>query len=875
MPKKRDYRISILVRTADEKQHELDALRGGVSVGAMGEVSSVKKEVTIALDYHKRKILPIKGQRNILITSALPYCNNIPHLGNIIGCVLSADVYARFCRIRGYNTLYVCGTDEYGTATETKALEEKTTCRAVCDKYNALHADTYKWFNIDFDIFGRTSTEKQTVITQDIYKKLERNGKTEEQSVEQIYCLGHSSDLITTPVRFLADRFVEGVCPHCQYEDARGDQCDGCGKLLNATELIKPRCKVCGSSGDKLELRESKHIFLNLSDLQEPLESWINRASVEGQESCAVTAVFDTLLGKWSANSLSITKTWLKEGLKPRCITRDLKWGVPVPKDEFKDKVFYVWFDAPIGYLSITAEYTEEWEMWWKNPKNVTLYQFMGKDNVAFHTVLFPSSLIGTNEDWTLLHCVSTTEYLQYEGDKFSKSRGVGVFGNNVEDSQIPVDVWRYFLLSKRPESSDTQFLWRDFILANNSELLSNLGNFINRIIKFTNAKYDSVVPEYSLKGEAEVKLLAEVNALQTQYIDQLETLKSLRAGIKLVMDISSLGNVYLQSSRIDTRLFTEERDKCNTVVGVALNLVYLISSLLYPYLPTTAETIVKQLKCPTRRITDQWEGNDIRPGHRVGTAGHLFSRIEEAREEELRAKYSGNKPKEAAAAPEKKKKAGAKVVLLNEAPAGVVKTPKIVQLEKDVASRGADVRHLKSSGGSADQIAAAVALLTQAKEALTKEVGPLLPTANDAATEGFAAAKGKGKAEKAGAERAGGKKENAGAEMAEKAGGKKEKAAGPRPETPSPEKAATPATKGSPKRGNASSAKATILFSEVPAGVKKTPKMIKLEGDVAAKGDKVRLLRASNNANADELKKAVEAWTAARTLLTKECPPV
>jgi methionyl-tRNA synthetase len=340
-------------------------------------------QVTITLDHHERVVLPEKDARNILITSALPYVNNVPHLGNIIGCVLSGDVYARFCRLRGYNTLYVCGTDEYGTATETKAIEEKLSCKELCDKYNALHVQTYNWFQIDFDHFGRTTTDQQTEIAQDIYKKLDHNGHVFEDTVTQLYCEKHQS--------FLADRFVEGTCPLCGYEDARGDQCDKCGKLLNATDLVNPHCKLDGATPVP---RDSKHLFLNLTEQQPSLEAWFKEASKNGE---------------WTANSQTITNNWLKEGLKPRCITRDLKWGTAVPRPGFEDKVFYVWFDAPIGYPSITATYTPEWEKWWKNPKNVQLYQFMGKDNVPFHTVIFPSTLIGTKDNWTLLHHLSTT----------------------------------------------------------------------------------------------------------------------------------------------------------------------------------------------------------------------------------------------------------------------------------------------------------------------------------------------------------------------------------------------------------------------------------------------------------------------------------
>ncbi|KAJ3212349.1 putative methionine--tRNA ligase, cytoplasmic protein rar1 [Entophlyctis luteolus] len=670
---------------------------------------TVDPTVVIVLDHHTRTVLPERGRKNVLVTSALPYVNNIPHLGNIIGCVLSADVYARYCRLRGYNTLYICGTDEYGTATETKALQEKLSCQEICDKYHKHHKDTYDWFDVDFDYFGRTSTDAQTRITQDIFNKLDRNGKTEQQTVTQLYCEKHSS--------FLADRFVHGICPHCSYDDARGDQCDQCGKLLNATELIQPRCEVDDSVP---VIRDSKHIFLNLTDAQEVLEEWVNKSSVEG---------------KWSANSIQITRSWLKEGLKPRCITRDLKWGVQVPKEGFEDKVFYVWFDAPIGYLSITAAYSDNWEQWWKNPDDVELYQFMGKDNVPFHTVLFPSSLIGTGEKYTLLHHLSTTEYLQYENTKFSKSRGIGVFGNNVADSQIPVDVWRYYLLSNRPETADSQFSWTPFILANNSELLANLGNFVNRVMKFTTAKYDSVVPLFNTNDPIEQKLIKEVNALLAQYIENVETCKSLRAGLKILMEISSLGNGYLQENRIDNTLFANNRLRCDVVIGVSLNLAYLVSALAYPYLPRTSESICKQLNAPTRRITDTWNGADIRPGHAIGKVAYLFTKIDDKRGDELRLRYSGSstgqhQTQQAAAksgSGAKKNsaasKTAAKIALLTEAPAGVEKTAVIMDLEAEIKAAGEAVRKLKSEKVVGEALQAALAVLVAKKEALTAEV--------------------------------------------------------------------------------------------------------------------------------------------------------
>ncbi|KAL6185706.1 hypothetical protein ACLB2K_041833 [Fragaria x ananassa] len=343
--------------------------------------------------------LPIPGQRNVLITSALPYVNNVPHLGNIIGCVLSADVFARYCRLRGYNTVYICGTDEYGTATETKALEEKCSPQEICDKYHAIHKQVYEWFNISFDKFGRTSTPEQTEVCQAIFNRLLQNNWLSENTMQQLYC--------DTCTRFLADRLVEGTCPTqgCDYTSARGDQCENCGKLLNPTELKDPKCKVCKSTP---RIRDTNHLFLELPLLKDRLKEYIDKMSVEGS---------------WSQNAIQATNAWLKEGLRQRCITRDLKWGVPVPHDNFRDKVFYVWFDAPIGYVSITKCYTPDWEKWWKNPEDVELYQFMGKDNVPFHTVMFPSTLLGTGENWTLMKTISVTEYLNYEAGDIDRAR--------------------------------------------------------------------------------------------------------------------------------------------------------------------------------------------------------------------------------------------------------------------------------------------------------------------------------------------------------------------------------------------------------------------------------------------------------------------
>ncbi|GER32140.1 methionine--tRNA ligase [Striga asiatica] len=575
--------------------------------------------------------LPIPGKRNILITSALPYVNNVPHLGNIIGCVLSADVYARFCRKRGHVVLYICGTDEYGTATETKALEEGCSPKEICDKYHSIHRKVYEWFDISFDEFGRTSTPQQTQICQAIFKRLLDNNWLSENTMQQPFC--------DTCTRFLADRLVEGNCPFCNYDSARGDQCEKCQKLLNPTELLEPKCKVCRNTP---RIRDTNHLFLELPLLKDRLEEYIRRMSVAGG---------------WSQNAVQATHAWLREGLKQRCITRDLKWGVPVPHKGFEDKVFYVWFDAPIGYISITACHTPDWEKWWKNPDDVELYQFMGKDNVPFHTVIFPSTLLGTNERWTLMKTISVTEYLNYESGKFSKSKGVGVFGNDVKDTNIPVEVWRYYLLTNRPEASDTLFTWADLQAKLNSELLNNLGNFINRVLSFIakdpGSGYGSIIPDaQSADFHPLTKALGDkVGNFVEQYIEAMEKVK-LKQGLKLAMTISGEGNAYLQESQF-WKLYKEDRATCSIVMKTAAGLVFLLACLLEPFMPSFSAEVLKQLNLPLDQISLSEQDGVVekskRPwefllaGHKIGTPAPLFKELKDEEVEFYREKFAGS----------------------------------------------------------------------------------------------------------------------------------------------------------------------------------------------------------------------------------------
>uniref|UniRef100_A0A1B0BPP5 Methionine--tRNA ligase, cytoplasmic n=1 Tax=Glossina palpalis gambiensis TaxID=67801 RepID=A0A1B0BPP5_9MUSC len=567
-----------------------------------------------------RTVLPKPGEKNVLITSALPYVNNVPHLGNIIGCVLSADIFARYCRAAGYNTLFISGTDEYGTATENKALAEKLTPKEICDKYFELHNSIYRWFGIGFDYFGRTTTQEQTEIVQEAFKDLYNKGFINTESVEQLLC--EKCD------RFLADRFVEGACPHpgCGYEDARGDQCDKCGKLVNATDLIRPRCKVCNTAP---VIRSSEQMFVDLPNIEKKLEGWVKKFEYG-----------------WTNNAREITRAWLREGLKPRCITRDLKWGIPVPHQGFEQKVFYVWFDAPFGYISMTKRYTKEYKQWWQPSKgiDVELYQFMAKDNVPFHSVVWPGVLLAINKGHVLVSHIMATEYLNYEDGKFSKSRGIGVFGNDAQETGIPADVWRFYLASARPEGQDSSFSWNDLAARNNSELLNNLGNFINRALVFCDKYYNGTLPEMNLSKEDDI-LLMFINRELRGYIQSLEKAR-LRDGIRYLLSISRHGNGYMQTHQPWVLLKGNEQQQARaaTVIGLCCNIACLLANLLFPYMPTTARTIFQQLNTKQTSLHADKPYIDILlpSGHKIGKPAPIFTKLEQNFIEEMKKKYSG-----------------------------------------------------------------------------------------------------------------------------------------------------------------------------------------------------------------------------------------
>ncbi len=565
-----------------------------------------------------------------LVTSALPYVNNIPHLGNLIQ-MLSADVYARFCRSRGYDTLYVCGTDEYGTATETKALEEKKTPRQLCDYYFKEHTKIYDWFHIDFDIFGRTSNQECTERTQELYQDLEKNGCIVEKTNTQLYCLKCA--------RFLADRYVHGVCPKCGSDKARGDQCEDCGSLLDPAELKEPKCSVCGSTP---EPKETKHLYINLPAISEKLGAWMEKASVEG---------------KWSDNAVNITKAWIRDGLNERAITRDLKWGIPVPREGYENKVFYVWFNACIGYISITQQLANElkaagkesfdWKSWWQpEKKDVELFQFIGKDNIPFHTVIFPCTLLGSGRNWTKLYHMSATEYLNYEDGKFSKSRGVGVFGSDAIESGIPADAWRFYIFYNRPEKQDFQFTWKDFQEKLNSELVGNLGNLVNRVLLFVNKYYGSKIPSAPVDQE----LWAKVKDLENKIAENLEW-ANLKDAFRQIFEISDICNKAFQAAE-PWKARTEDPSKAEKLI---YNLCYVIKDLMimaHAFMPQYTQKVmgyfgktIKESRVgqPTLEGLDWSDVGKMEGLEKLGPTEVYFTPMDKKTMEAFRQKFSGS----------------------------------------------------------------------------------------------------------------------------------------------------------------------------------------------------------------------------------------
>lgn len=560
-----------------------------------------------------KNLKKVFNKKKILITSALPYVNNIPHLGNLI-CIISADVFSRFLKIKGFDVINVLGTDEHGTTTELKALQENKTPEQVSDHYFKIHTKIYKWFDCLPDCYGRTSSKKNHEITKDIFLKLYKNGYILEDELEQPYC--KHCDIV------LSDRFVIGTCPYCGYENARGDQCDNCGKLLNPKDLINPKCVVCHKEPI---FKKFKHLFLDLKKLQPLIQEWFEKKS-----------------SLWTSNAVSTTRAWLKEGLKPRCITRNLKYGVKVPLKGFEELVFYSWFDAPIGYISIVADSREDWKQWWYNPKDVLLVQFMGKDNIPFHTVMFPGMLLGTKDNYTTLDIISANEYLNYEDKKFSKSLGIGLFGDDIIELNIKADAWRFYLMANRPERSDTNFTWQDFQHRINNELIANFSNLVFRVTKFLQTylegrtSKDMTLIKETEKNDRELEYSLDYHNELILFEKSMFNIE-FRKAINIALQISSKGNKFFQDQK-PWVLIKQDKEKTRWIITKLVTLVKDLSILFYPFIPKTCKAIWEQLGIDTQSWSDL---HKPLLNHRIKNPELLFNKIEDV--ESLRKRFSGH----------------------------------------------------------------------------------------------------------------------------------------------------------------------------------------------------------------------------------------
>ncbi|GHB53660.1 methionine--tRNA ligase [Streptomyces umbrinus] len=524
-----------------------------------------------------------------LITSALPYINGIKHLGNMVGSMLPADVYARYLRQRGHDVLYICATDEHGTPAELAAKERGLPVDEFCAQAHDAQKAVYDGFELAFDYFGRSSSPQNREITQHFARRLNENGFIEERAIRQVY----------SPVdgRFLPDRYVEGTCPHCGYDKARGDQCENCTRVLDPTDLINPRSAISGST--ELEVRETKHLFLLQSKLQHEVEEWVARHEEE-----------------WPQLASSIARKWLTEGLHDRAITRDLDWGVPVPADTWPElaaegKVFYVWFDAPIEYIGATKEWSDkdpenrDWKSWWyeadtgENPVRYT--EFMAKDNVPFHTVMFPATELGVREPWKKVDYVKAFNWLTYYGGKFSTSQKRGVFTDHALEI-LPADYWRYFLIANAPESDDSSFTWEHFTSTVNKDLADTLGNFVNRVLSFSKKRFGEEVPAGAEAGGPETKLGEEISALLSEYETQMEALQFRKAAAAL-RALWSAGNSYLEEKAPWLEIKTNP-DGAALTLRVAMNLIHLYSVISEPFIPASSKAMRSAFALPDDTAT-------------------------------------------------------------------------------------------------------------------------------------------------------------------------------------------------------------------------------------------------------------------------------
>ncbi len=567
-----------------------------------------------------------------LITSAIPYINGIKHLGNLVGSQLPADLYARYHRARGDEVLFLCATDEHGTPAELAAAKAGKPVAEYCAEMHGIQAEIARGFRLSFEHFGRSSSPQNHRLTQHFAGRLAEAGLIREVTEKQVYSNADG--------RFLPDRYIEGTCPNCGYDKARGDQCENCTKQLDPTDLIDPRSAISGSTD--LEVRETKHLYLRQSSMRDRLNAWIDSKS------------------DWPVLTTSIARKWLNDGdgLQDRGITRDLDWGIPVKKGDqdwpgMEGKVFYVWFDAPIEYIACGAEWAEAnglddaaWERWWRTDKgadDVRYTQFMGKDNVPFHTLSFPATILGSGEDWKLVDYIKSFNYLNYDGGQFSTSQGRGVFMDQAL-AILPADYWRWWLLSHAPESSDAEFTWENFQASVNKDLADVLGNFVSRVTKFCRSKFGEVVPEGGQPGPREAALIQELTTRIRAYEGHQEAMEVRKAAQEL-RAIWVAGNEYLQEAA-PWSTFKEDPDQAAAQIRLALNLIRLYAVLSSPFIPDASDQLMAAMGSTDWGWPDDVETAlaTLRPGHAFTVPDVTFRKITDEEREDWQARFSGTR---------------------------------------------------------------------------------------------------------------------------------------------------------------------------------------------------------------------------------------
>ena len=542
----------------------------------------------------------MKKFKRYLVTSALPYANGPVHIGHLAGVYIPSDIYTRYLRLRGEDVISVCGSDEHGVPITIKARQEGVSPQDIVDKYHGIIKESFRRLGMSFDIYSRTTSPTHHKTASDFFRKLYDDGKFIEQTSQQYYD--------EEAGQFLADRYIVGTCPHCQNERAYGDQCEKCGSTLNATDLIGPKSAITGSTP---VLRETKHWFLPLDRYEEFLRKWI----LDGHK-------------EWKSNVYGQCKSWLDLGLQPRAVSRDLDWGIPVPVEGADGKVLYVWFDAPIGYISATKELTPDWEKYWKD-EDTKMVHFIGKDNIVFHCIVFPS-MLRAHGGYILPENVPANEFLNLEGDKISTSRNWAVWLHEyLEEFPGKEDVLRYVLCANAPETKDNDFTWKDFQARNNNELVAVLGNFVNRALVLTQKYYGGAGPPAGELTAYDRETVAEIPVIKKSLEENIENYR-FREALKDAMNLARLGNKYLADSE-PWKLVKTDPERVKTILNVALQITANIAVAIEPFMPFTAEKVLKLLQIGKPGWDELGSTALLEAGHVIGTPELLFEKIEDS----------------------------------------------------------------------------------------------------------------------------------------------------------------------------------------------------------------------------------------------------